>query len=355
MSKIAYELFNLPDADVSKLGSPSKMLCIAPTIKMSKKVKDSEFIIPTKETIHLFDKYNCSLSQLKKTAKYYNIKLTGSKDTLKKRIINYFSIPKWVIIIQKFTRGYIQRSYNLLHGPAYKNRTLCTNNSDFLTLDQLDELNIHQFFSFKDDNGFIYGYDIASLFNLFKQNDFMNVENPYNREMFPDTIFQSICEIIKKGKLLGVNITLNIEPETDNLSDEKIIELRSLDLFQYINSLGNYSSNEWFLSLDRFRLIRFFRELLDIWNYRTQISPHVKRLICPPNGDPFYDLTVSTIAHEEDILQIKYYILKVMERMVYSSSTDDFKNIGAMYVLGGLTIVNSDASDAIPWLYQSFV
>ena len=48
--------------------------------------------------------------------------------------------------------------------------------------------------------------------------------------------------------------------------------MKILDIFQYINSLGNYSEPKWFLSLNRMQLYKFFRELSDIWNYRANIS-----------------------------------------------------------------------------------
>ena len=37
-----------------------------------------------------------------------------------------------------------------------------------------------QFFSFKDDDGFIYGFDILSLWQLYEKSN--TIENPYNRQ-----------------------------------------------------------------------------------------------------------------------------------------------------------------------------
>ena len=53
-----------------------------------------------------------------------------------------------------------------MHGPAYINRSLCTNQTDFFTMNDLKNIPINQFFSFKDQDGFIYGFNIISLYKI---------------------------------------------------------------------------------------------------------------------------------------------------------------------------------------------
>jgi hypothetical protein len=79
------------------------------------------------------------------------------------------------------------------------------------------------------------------------------------------------------------------------------------ELFQKIDSLGNYSQCEWLTSLNNFFLRKFILELFDIWNYRAQILNETKIMICPPFGTPFRDIPMHIISSTIyiDILTMK--------------------------------------------------
>ena len=105
--------------------------------------------------------------------------------------------------------------------------------------------------------------------------------------------------------------------------------------------------------MNRNQIIKFVRELCDIWNYRSQITPDIKRKICPPNGDPFRNLSMPYIHTEGNMSNVKKVVLEVLEKLVNSGIDKDSKSLGAIYVLGGLTLVNQEAASSLPWLYQS--
>ena len=105
-------------------------------------------------------KYNYNIKQLKQIAKEYKLKLTGNKSQLISRIYSFLHLSKIIIKVQKIIRGHIQRKYINSHGPGFKNRSLCVNNFDFLSMDELTKIEDKQFYSFKDDDGFIYGFDL---------------------------------------------------------------------------------------------------------------------------------------------------------------------------------------------------
>jgi hypothetical protein len=244
------------------------------------------------------------------------------------------------------------RKYKELHGPASINRKLCINRDDFISMEPIDKINFHQFISYQDSDNFIYGFDITSLHNLFlKSSD--EIKNPYNRNKIPDFIFKDIRTLIRISKILKININLTFGDETKNLPNEKLIELRVFTLFQNIDSLGNYSNANWFINLNRSQLIKFIRELIDIWNYRAQLSNETKRNICPPNGDPFRSLSIQYIIQEENLWNVKKVIIGILEKLVNSGIDKDSKALGAYYVLGALTMVNSEAATSLPWLFQS--
>ena len=319
------------------------------------KTTDNNIIIPTIQNYSDITKYNYNVNQLKLIAKNYKLKISGNKNQLTARVYTYLYFSSYIIKIQRVFRGTIVKKYKLMHGPASINRKLCTNSDDFITMEPIKEINFHQFLSYKDDDGFIYGFDIISLHNLFlKSKNIESMKNPYNRSNIPESVIKTIKNIIRLSRILKIHIKLDYEDDSLTVSNEKAIELRALSVFQHIDSLGNYSNSEWFLSLNRYQLIKFIRELSDIWNYRAEISNEMKRNICPPNGDPFRNLSMNNINIETNISNIKTVIIEVMEKIVNSGIDNDCKALGAYYILGALTIVNETAATSLPWLFQSF-
>lgn len=330
----------------------SKCYMKMPVVKKIAKVLDDKISIPTINTYNDLVYNNYNITQLKSFAKHYKLKITGNKQQLIHRIYTYLYFSLYIIKIQKIFRGSLVKKYKTLHGPASLNRKLCTNENDFVTMEPIEEINFHQFISYKDNDGFIYGFDITSLHNSFLKTG-SQIKNPYNRNLIPELLLKNIRSLIRLSKILKININLNFDDDSKKVSNEKAIELRTISLFQTIDSLGNYSNANWFLSLNRNLLIKFVRELNDIWNYRAQLCIQTKRNICPPFGDPFRNLSIQYINTEENLWNVKKVILEVMEKFVNSGIDKDSKALGAYYVLGALTLVNSEAATSLPWLFQS--
>ena len=320
------------------------------------KIDNENIVIPNISNFKDITKYNYNTQQLKSFAKHHKLKISGNKKELISRIYIYLHLSYYAIKIQKIFRGRIIRKYLNLHGPALKNRKICTNNTDFITMDNLTDIKLEQFFSYTDDDGFIYGFEISSIYNLIFKNIVSKKNygnNPYNRNKIPQQAFINLKNIISLSKVLKININLEIDDDTKNISDEKVIELRTLTLFQNIDSLGNYSNPQWFLSLNRLQLVKFMRELIDIWNYRAQLTIETKRNICPPFGDPFRNLNLALIFTEDNINKNRKIIIEVLEKLVNNGIDSDSKSLGAYYILGALTLVNENAATSLPWLFQS--
>ena len=333
---------------------------IIPKVKKQIKVEDDNINIPTIANYSELTQYNYNIQQLKKFAKNYKLKISGNKKELLTRLFTFLHLSSFIIKIQKVFKGYLQRKFNTVQGEGFKNIHLCTNNTDFITMEELQHLPPCQFFSYKDEDGFIYGFDIASLYSLVFKNGIQKNGiktiggiNPYNRKSISELVIKNITTFIKLSKLFNKKIMLDIENDITNISDEKAVELRALTLFQTINSLGNYSDAIWFLSLNRNQIIKFVRELIDIWEYRAQLSIIVKRNICPPNGEPFRNLSIQYIHSESNLNNVKMVVLEVLEKLVNNGIDQDSKSLGAYYILGALTLVNETASTTLPWLFQS--
>jgi len=332
------------------------------TYTKSKKLKNEDMEIPDTTNIDMMYKYNYNCEQLKIIARHYKIKHSGNKNQLFMRILMYLHFSRYITPIQGLFRGFLYRRLISYKGPGLKNRDDCVNQCDFLTMDSVNEIPYMQFYSFRDMDGFIYGFDMTSLYNLlFKNNNNSSSvlratpKNPYNRNPIPVSVFTDLRRIMKLSKLFGIGVDIDIEEDVQSIRERTIPE-RVRDLCMKMDQMGHYTNVEWFLSLSAAKLRKFVRELTEIWNYRANISPHIKRDICPPLGDPMRHINyVELYVREESTLESKQrMVLECLEKLVTSGINEDSKCLGAYYVLGALTLVNIDVALAMPWLYESF-
>ena len=115
--------------------------------KKQSKIENENINIPTINNYQELMDFNYNVNQLKMFAKFYKLKMSGNKKELLNRIFVYLKLSFYIIKIQKLFRGNIIRKYMLYHGPAHKNRKLCTNETDFITMEEIKDLSFYQFFS----------------------------------------------------------------------------------------------------------------------------------------------------------------------------------------------------------------
>ena len=325
--------------------------------------RDKVKVLKKKEELTLSN-YNTLLvvkykmDELKKLCTKYKISKGGNKDDLTKRLYEYCKNSIAPLKIQKVFRGFLNRKLHKLQGPALKNRKICTNDTDFFTMDDMIEIPANQFYSYRDKDDFVYGFNIVSLYNLILKEGSKS-KNPYNRNEFDSNIKENVLSMIRISKLLKIPIEIELKNEV--MDPAKRMELKILDLFQTMNSYGNYANSEWFSDLSRNSHIRFARELVDIWNYRALLTMAKKQEICPPHGTPFlgtpYFTNVASNAtlNNLSLETIIKYNIQIIENLVKSAIDVDNKMLGTFYVLSSLTLVSQQARDAMPWLYESVV
>lgn len=323
---------------------------ITPLIKVTEK-----YTIPTYNNYNLVVRFNYNLTQLKEISKHHKLKISGTKKELTNNIYRYLYLSKSAISIQKIFRRHLTKVYLKCHGPAlhYSQRKICINETDFLSMDPIKDIQCSQFFSFRDEeDSFVYGFEILSFFNLLQKKEFFN---PYNRKIFSQQTITNFTRLLHISNLLHLSIKTELTNINSVVSIQKSAELRLLDLFQNINSLGNYSEHTWFSTLGKNKLVKFVKELIEIWNYRSQINDATKRAICHPHGNPFLNVNLVLLSNENNVDKIKQTLVEVMENMVNRGVDKDSCSLGAYYVLGALTLVNENAAVSLPWLYQSFI
>jgi hypothetical protein len=366
-------------------------------------MKDDDVNAPVKPQITYaeFFKSNLALNkynmfQLKRIAKAYKLRMTGTKQELLERIENFFLNCRAAEKIQRVFRGHIARQSVFLRGEGFTDISTCVNDSDFYTLEPLREIDSKYFFSFSSGK-FTYGCNLISLIHLIKFKT--AVKNPYNRENIPldtvrrilnlyhlikiiygfpedtpiinTTIILSIHTNIHKQKMREVNVlpslTTVIHETTDDIDNEVVMErrekLRTMreksfenrvqELFIEIDQLGNYTQADWFFELERYEYLRMYRALHDIWTFRGNLSRHTKRRICAVE-DPFVEVQRERIAMQEVSFEvIREICLKVFEHLVYCGIDDEYRKIGTFHALSALTIVSYEARNSMRWLYES--
>jgi hypothetical protein len=300
-----------------------------------------------------FAKSEHKVNELKEICKHHGIKCSGTKLELKDRIYTHLIQSHFIKRIQRAIRRNFIRQHKKMSGPAYNDRSLCVNDNDFYSMEHMSDIPRNQFISFKDETGMVYGFDVMSLHTYYDtelNNGHHVPSNPYNRIQFPITLRRQMHRKIRLTDILGVPCKIEEDPEPVLSMQERDDQILFV-AFQQINSHGHYADSAWFGELNIAQIMRFMRELADIWNYRAQIIPQLKLDICPPNGDPFRYVDLRGI-HPD---MIKHQGIQVINTFVTTGTTRDSQSLGAYYVLSALTLVSHDAQTAMPWLYESVV
>lgn len=113
-----------------------------------------------------------------------------------------------------------------------------------------------------------------------------------------------------------------------------------------MDSLGNYTHQNWITQLNEDRLYYLVVKLNQLWH---KISNVVRMQICPylsPFSPEVFGPAPIQISRE--------MVVKMAEILVYSGVDDEHKLLGAMYFLSGLTLVSNNARTQMPWLYDNY-
>ena len=309
-------------------------------VKNRVKITDDKFEILTFDNYKNLERYNYNTKQLKLMCKKHKLKLSGNKVDLQTRLYNFLKYYKYATYIQKTYRGYLVRKINKLKGHGSL-PSLCCNNQDFITLDELSNLSYYNFFSFKHNNH-TYGFDLMSIYvYIVKKKE---TKNPYDRSTFSHEIKNKLLELRRLSKIANIPL----------MFQENILEKKKtlVDIFNRIDELGNYTNIQWFDNLENNKLIKFYRELYDIWIYRANISQDVKYKIS--SVDPFFNIKPNFFK-PYTTPEIKNILMRVMEKLLYNAIDIEFQKMGAMYILTALTLVSEPAASALPWLYYSVI
>ena len=136
---------------------------------------------------------NLKKNELKSLATLYCLLDTGTKPVLINRIQQFLKHTTNATIIQKNVRAYFAKTLVKLLIKTSKNRHHFVNDTDFYTLEPLQNVPFYFIYEFKDEENFSYGFNIESLINLYIKTG--KVYNPYNRKKIS---IQIMFEIFKR-------------------------------------------------------------------------------------------------------------------------------------------------------------
>jgi hypothetical protein len=258
------------------------------------------------------------------------------------------------------------RETNPLHqwrtrGPAYHDRSLCVNDADFFSMDSVADISGFMFFSYMEKDTHIYGFDIRSIATLIANAAKANAakaededqppENPFNRDPIPLLEVQKVQKIVEKLKYSKISTEwAKLEPQTP----DQQYRMKVVDLFQLIDGLNYYSSPDWFLVLNFSEHMKFYRELHSIWVYRANLTLEQKETIVPNYISNLFHHSPRAISRFS-AERMKKVNMGVIKTLITSAADRNDRILGAMYVMSAMTLVNSGARDAYPWLYESVI
>lgn len=278
-----------------------------------------------------------------------NCKLCGIhiKSKNVKLIESIFSL-KSIIMIQSLFKGYKQRLINNLRGPALKlkNRKDANNETDFMSLENIEDIECNKFFSYKDKDGFIYAFNIDSIHELIQYTEV----NPYNRKEFPKEIIQNIQTIYK---FVPKNNKTNVKQITFKENPEIFIKTKCVSIFQRLDDLEMYTQPRWFLDLSINNLKRYYYELLDIWHYRAMLSKEIKKNHIKYENGKLFKFNYNYIKMITNKYVLQDIILDIFHRLSFEGNTRDNCVTSCYWILSALVLLSNDAAAGYPHLVHS--
>jgi hypothetical protein len=321
-----------------------------------------------------FKKY--TIPKLKEIATAHKLHVSGTKPIIILRIYEFYKRDAAAVFIQRYFRGRIARIWTSI---LLKTTTIAAlhrfpvNDVDFYSFEPISTIPRKFIFYVNGAGGETYAFHIQSFLILVTSGGAV-ILNPYTREpisketihdaihffcffriMYPNIkIFEKDGEDNSFYKLLwtpNLHVSLQRQSTINKLQElrNNTINYRIENLFIDIDLLGNYTSSKWFSNMSTHQCFTFWNLLYDIWLYRAEILQETKNKICPIHS-PFLGKKLPINQPMPALEIIQDHCLFAMENMIYMSTEEEYRKLGAMYVLCALTMVSHDAQIALPWL-----
>jgi len=279
---------------------------------------------------------------------------------------------KKIIRLQRLIRKYKYkiRQWNRGKGAVYP-LIQCTNKDDFASLDALDTIPQRLLFTYRDSDGFTYGFNLISLLELLAGSE--KPLNPYTRKPIGRDV---ITRANKYYRILdnwskvdepdvleqqhGAQPTLNnlgLERSASNsisrITLKDRVKQRIQMVFQKINYLGYQTNTDWLMDKPTAILITFIKTMARNWSYQLGFSDTVKQSLLVPADLQTFEILVNDtyrnplLGHSSSVYLLNR-ILAVLEPLVCNPADP---NSAALLVLYSLYYIEPRrVSLANPWM-----
>ena len=289
-----------------------------------------------------------------------------------------------LIKLQRWIKYKLVKYKISLRGPAFNNRKLCVNDTDFASLDDIqniEEIPDNKFFSFKDNANYIYGFNIDSIIDLIMKSDQqyyeninkhlqnlcykqviktlskhynkININNPYTQCLInydiKYKIFTLYAQEYFKSIVMNINNSQNIKIKKMTQQDIKTaIRHKCFAIFQKINIQGYFTDISWLLDEIPSKLKIFYGKLSHIWNIEFGLDDTARYNISKTHN--LFNNMHEILRPRTDKYVILDKILNTINILISNGDTDGDKNTGCILVLYSLAHINTLCIQSNPWL-----
>lgn len=275
----------------------------------------------------------------------YHRSIYVRKQSLMDMMLTYRFLGRMVHPVQASVRGWLQRRRLLRnHGPAWRTRSLCVNDSDFTTLDPIASIPVDEFVSYQDEHGIIYGFHIRSLLHWVHEHE--PCINPYTRALLPYSLLNHLMKWEEAAHIEEVDNTFALMTDTQRL------HLQTVEWFAHMDSFGYYTNPMWYLALSPAESLAILAHLQRLWVFYLNADMYTR--LCPPDGMWIADAQVLPAWTQGDATRVKLWVAQYLMTWIMRADSHESMDWSVMYVLASLTFVSMDAAWSLPWLNENF-
>ena len=278
---------------------------------------------------------------------FYQARLIHFMKTWKLCNVEIYKIKR----LQRRIRHWLKSTVETrLNGVALYTPETCNNKCDFYSFDELKDIPKEYFFSYKDEDGFIYGFHIESLVQLINNNitEEGTVLNPYNRAIISNKVKSKALYL---WNFLNNKGLLTNETKVEEAMDIKIrVRQKTISYFQKIDMLGFQTSTDWILQAKMKILKLIYLRLLQNWYFDIGLSDEARHIISPNEMDIFPDNIIEAVRDSNNRYFVAETILEIINNLVSSAIQEENRRTGCIITLLSIGDIIPDCRIVNPWL-----
>jgi hypothetical protein len=267
--------------------------------------------------------------------------VTGIESKMLKKII-VREIQKIAgLRIYKIVSQWWQKYQLINKSVVWFHKSMSENDTELITMEDIKNIP-SPFFTYVSDQTKVFVFDIRN-WEFLKQS---NCINPYTRRRFTQ---KNIDRLEKRTlHLLSKSYSLVFAEQYKPPSQNERIRLRAVDLFQYMDELGNYTNVTWFTNMNEQQLRDWYKQAEDVWNYRSELQDDRKKEINQQMNS--FKISLTDVYKMKDKLKLQTIVLDEIEKLIKNGINKSEQCLGCLYVLTAFAEVVPEVGISYPWL-----